>query len=164
MVYEGQFNFWLIGIVGALGNLAGSWLAYWVGKRGGRPLVEKYGKYILVSPHDLDLADKWFKKYGKSTVFFTRLMPIVRTFISFPAGVSKMKFRAFSIYTFLGCLPWSIFLAYIGLKLGENWDTLGDYFHKADLLIGIIIVIGIVWYVRRHFKNMRNYDREKKAQ
>lgn len=155
LAYKGEFNFWLVGIVGAFGNLAGSWLAYWVGARGGRPLIEKYGKYILISHHDLDLADRWFKKYGRGTVFFTRLMPVIRTFISFPAGMTGMKWSTFSLYTFLGSLPWSIFLAFVGLKLGENWDTLGSYFHKADLFIGAVIVIGIVWYVRRHLKNLK---------
>ena len=155
LVFTGDFNLVLVGVVGALGNLAGSLVAYWLGARGGRPLVEKYGKYVLLSHHDLDLADRWFAKYGRSTVFFTRLMPVVRTFISFPAGISRMKLSTFSIYTFLGALPWSIFLAYVGFKLGENWDTLGGYFHKADILIGILIVAGLAWYIWRHVNNMK---------
>ncbi|MHB8859233.1 MAG: DedA family protein [Thermoleophilia bacterium] len=155
LVFTGEFNLVLVGIVGALGNLAGSLLAYWLGARGGRPLIEKYGKYVLLSHHDLDMADRWFSKYGRSTVFFTRLMPVIRTFISFPAGISRMKLSTFSLYTFLGALPWSIFLAYVGFKMGENWDTLGGYFHKADIFIGILIVAGIVWYVWRHINNMK---------
>ncbi|MHB1361922.1 MAG: DedA family protein [Thermoleophilia bacterium] len=155
LVFTGEFNLVLVGIVGALGNLAGSLLAYWVGARGGRPLIERYGKYVLLSHHDLDMADRWFAKYGRSTVFFTRLMPVIRTFISFPAGISRMKLSTFSLYTFLGALPWSIFLAYVGFKMGENWDTLGGYFHKADILIGILIVAAVVWYVWRHINNMK---------
>lgn len=155
LVFTGDFNLIIVGVVGALGNLAGSLLAYWVGAKGGRPLVEKYGKYVLLSHHDLDVADRWFAKYGRSTVFFTRLMPVIRTFISFPAGISRMKLSTFSLYTFFGALPWSIFLAYIGFKLGENWDTLGGYFHKADIFIGIFIVAGLIWYVWRHVNNMK---------
>lgn len=154
-VFEGQFNLFLVAIVGALGNLAGSLVAYYVGKWGGLPLVEKYGKYVLISHHDIKTAHKWFEKHGKSTVFFTRLMPVVRTFISLPAGISEMNVATFSIYTFLGALPWSLLLAYIGFKLGENWHTLGGYFHKADLLIGVVMIIGVVWYVRRHIKHLK---------
>lgn len=158
LVFTGEFNFWLVGVVGALGNLGGSLAAYWLGARGGRPLVEKYGKYILISHHDLDLADRWFSRYGRSTVFFTRLMPVVRTFISFPAGMTRMNLTTFSIYTFLGALPWSLALTYVGFKLGENWDTLGGYFHSADIIIGILLAVGITWYVWRHVRNMKKDD------
>ncbi|MDD5693263.1 MAG: DedA family protein [Patescibacteria group bacterium] len=155
LVYQGQFNFWLVGLVGALGNLAGSLLAYWIGLKGGRPLIEKYGKWILISHHDLNTAEKWFNKHGKSTVFFTRLLPIVRTFISFPAGMSEMKLSTFSLYTFAGSLPWCLALTWVGYKLGENWDTIGGYFRKFDYLIAILLIIGIIWYVRRHIKNLK---------
>src|SRR5659263_100876 len=163
LVFSGDFaytgnlsvNILLLGIVGALGNLAGSLLAYWVGAKGGRPLVEKYGKYVLLSHHDLDLADRWFEKYGRGTVFFTRMLPVIRTFISFPAGISGMKLSTFSLYTFLGALPWSTGLAYVGYKMGENWDTLGGYFHKADFAIALLILAGVIWYIWRHVKNMK---------
>ena len=155
LVFKGQMNLILVGVIGALGNLAGSLLAYWVGYKGGRPLVEKYGKYILLSIHDLNISEKWFKKYGKSTVFFTRMLPIVRTFISFPAGISKMPLKTFVVYTFLGALPWSLLLAYIGFKMGENWNTLGGYFHKADLAVGIVIIVGLIWYIQRHIKYLK---------
>lgn len=155
LVFTGEFNLLVVGVVGALGNLGGSLLAYWLGAKGGRPLVERYGKYILISHHDLDLADRWFNKYGRSTVFFTRLMPVVRTFISFPAGMSGMRLSTFSLYTFLGALPWSIALAYVGSQLGQNWDTLGGYFHSADIVIGIALAAGIAWYVWRHVRHVR---------
>ncbi len=155
LVYKGELNFWLVGLAGAFGNLVGSWIAYWVGLKGGRPLIEKYGKWILISHHDLNVAEKWFNKHGKSTVFFTRLMPVVRTFISFPAGMSEMKLSTFSFYTFAGSLPWSLALTWLGYKMGENWNTLGGYFHKFDIAIGIILVLGVVWYVRRHIKNLK---------
>ncbi len=159
LVYQGQFELAPVAIVGACGNLAGSLLAYWVGARGGRPLVERYGRYVLLSQHDLNVADRWFSRYGRSTVFFTRLLPVVRTFISFPAGISRMRLSSFSAYTLLGALPWSLMLAYVGFKLGEHWDTLGGYFHKADIFILVIIAAGLIWYVRRHIRNLRR-DRQ----
>ncbi len=157
---KGELELALAAVAGALGNLAGSLLAYWVGARGGRPLVERYGRYLLLSQHDLDVADHWFSRYGKSTVFFTRLLPVVRTFISFPAGISRMRLSTFSAYTLLGALPWSLLLAYIGFKLGQNWDTVGGYFHKADIFIVAFIAAGLIWYVRRHLRNLRRGRQE----
>lgn len=155
LVAQGQMNLWLAGLAGAIGCLLGSSLSYWIGSVGGRPLIEKYGKYILISHHDLDLADGWFKKYGEITVFVGRLLPVVRTFISFPAGISKMNFWRFSFYSFIGSLPWCILLAYIGEKMGENWDSLRKYFHSFDWAILSLIVLGIIWYVWRHIRNSR---------
>lgn len=155
LVYREEMNLLAVGVAGALGNLGGSLLAYWAGAKEGRPLVEKYGKYILISRHDLDMADRWFARHGNSTVFFTRLLPVIRTFISFPAGMSRMHLGTFCLYTFMGALPWSLALAYIGMKLGDNWDTLGGYFHKADILIGVVLVAGIAWYVQRHIKHLK---------
>lgn len=152
LVATGEMNFWLVVLVGSLGNLAGSWLAWWVGYRGGRPLVEKYGKYILLSHHDLDLADKFFNRYGQSTAFFTRLMPVIRTFISLPAGIAKMDFKKFSLYTFIGVVPFTAILTWAGVKLKENWSGLQPYFHKFDLAIAVVLVIFIIWYVLRHFR------------
>lgn len=155
LVADGKMNLIVVGVVGALGNLAGSLLAYWAGAVGGRPLIERYGKYVLLSHHDLDLADRWFEKYGKSTVFFTRMMPVIRTFISFPAGMSRMKLSTFSMYTFLGALPWSLALAYVGVRMGQEWENISTYFHKADIFIGILIVAAVVWYVWRHINNLK---------
>lgn len=152
LVSTGQFTLWGVTLAGAIGSVLGSWLAYWVGIYGGRPMAEKYGKYILVTNHDLDLADKFFAKYGRSAIFFSRMLPVVRTFISLPAGIARMNFWQFTAYTFLGSLPWCFFLAYVGKKLGDNWDTLGVYFHKADLLIGVLIAIGLFWFIRRHLR------------
>jgi len=152
LVATGEMNFWLVVLVGSLGNLAGSWLAWLVGYRGGRPLVEKYGKYILLSHHDLDLADKFFNRYGQSTAFFTRLMPVIRTFISLPAGIAKMDFKKFSLYTFIGVVPFTAILTWAGVKLKENWSGLQPYFHKFDLAIAVVLVIFIIWYVLRHFR------------
>ena len=106
-------NFWAVSFIGALANLAGSLLAYWIGLKGGRALIEKYGKYVLISKHDLDLADRWFVKFGNLAVFFGRLLPVIRTYISFPTGVAKMEIKRFSLYTFAGALPWSILFTWL---------------------------------------------------
>lgn len=153
LVFVGRFNLWLVGLAGAVGCVVGSIFSYWLGAWGGRPLVERFGKYILISHHDLDLADRWFRKYGNAAVFFSRLLPIVRTYISFPAGISKMNFGYFVLYTFLGSFPWCLALAFLGLKLGENWESLKRYFHGFDWVIGVLILAGIGWWVWRHLKN-----------
>ncbi len=155
LVSTGQFNLFWVAIAGGLGCLWGSLLSYWVGAKGGRPLIEKYGKYILISKHDLDLADKWFAKWGMGAVFVGRLLPVIRTFISFPAGIARVNLFWFSLWTFVGSVIWSYFLGWIGFKLGENWDSLKNYFHKFDTVIGILILFGIIWYVWRHIRNSR---------
>lgn len=155
LVADGSMNFWAIVFLGALGNLGGSLLAYWIGWKGGRPLIEKYGKYILLSKHDLDLADHWFTKYGSLTTFFGRVLPIVRTFISFPAGIAKMDLKKFIIYTFLGAFIWCIPLTYAGVKMGENWESIRQYLHKFDLTVGILIVVFLIWFVWRHIKHSK---------
>ena len=155
LVFKGLMQLYLVALAGATGNLFGSWLAYALGARGGRALIERYGRYVLISHHDLDLADRWFSRYGDITVFACRLLPVVRTFIAFPAGVSRMAPWRFSLYTFVGSLIWCWALAWIGMTLGEHWDTLGVYFHRFDALIGITLIIGIVGYVRRHLRLMR---------
>src|SRR5437870_9326450 len=150
LVYTGRFNLWLVGIAGAFGCVVGSLIAYWIGMYGGRPLIEKYGRYVLISHHDLDLADRWFARYGEAIVFTSRLLPVIRTFIAFPAGVAKMNLTRFVAYTFLGSLPWCLALAYAGQKLGEQWDkndTLKTWFHRFDFVIGIIGVLAAVWWV-----------------
>lgn len=162
LVYTGQFSLWWAGFWGAIGCVLGGALSYWIGMIGGRPLIEKYGKYILISHHDLDLADSWFTRHGEAAIFFGRLLPVVRTFISFPAGIAKMNFWRFCIYSFIGSLPFCLLLAYIGQKLGDNWDTLRTYFHKFDLAIGIVIIAFIVWYVWRHLNNLKNHPASQK--
>jgi len=153
LVFREEFGLFWVGLAGAFGCVVGSVPAYYLGLYGGRPLIEKYGKYVLVSHHDLDLADRWFARYGDWAIFFSRLLPVVRTFISFPAGVAKMNVPRFIIYTLVGSFPWCLGLAYIGMKLGENWDTLGVYFHKFDIVIGIGIVASAIYYIWRHLKN-----------
>ena len=155
LVSTGQFNLWWAAFWGAIGCLVGGALSYWIGMIGGRPLIEKYGKYIVISHHDLDKADGWFKKHGETTLLIGRMLPVIRTFISFPAGIATMNFWRFMGYSFIGSFPFCLLLAYIGEKLGNNWNTLRTYFHQFDLLIGIIIIAGVVWYVWRHIKNTK---------
>lgn len=152
LVAKGELNLWLVGLAGTIGCVLGSIVSYWLGAWGGRPLIEKYGKYILISHHDLDIADGWFKKRGEITVFIGRLLPIVRTFISFPAGISRMNFGRFIIYSFLGSLPWALSLAYIGQKLGESWEQIRSYFRGFDWVILALIVLLIVWWIWRHLR------------
>jgi membrane protein DedA with SNARE-associated domain len=152
LVSIGRFSLWEVALAGAVGCVIGSIIAYWIGYYGGRPMAEKYGKYVLVTNHDLNLADNFFQKYGNSAVFISRLLPVIRTFISLPAGIARMNFWKFIAYTFLGSLPFCYLLAYIGKKLGDNWNTLGVYFHKFDIAIGIIILIGLIWFIKRHIK------------
>jgi len=158
LVSTGQMNIWFVALAGAIGCVLGSLVAYWVGMKGGRPLIEKYGRYVLVSKHDLDLADRWFSKYGEAIIFTSRLLPAIRTFIAFPAGVARMDLKRFVIYTFAGSLPWCLGLAYVGQLLGEKWnkdDTLKTWFHRFDFLIGIAAVILVAWWIWRHVGHLR---------
>lgn len=148
----GRFNLYLVSVAGAFGCLVGSIFAYFVGIWGGRAFILKYGKYFLVSHKDLETAERWFGRYGDLTIFFSRLMPVIRTFISLPAGISKMSFSKFVIYTFLGSLPWCFALAYVGKILGENWQSIRVYFRNADIFIIILIVLGIGFFIYRHLK------------
>ena len=159
LVSQGRFSLWEVAFFGAMGCVLGSALAYWVGYYGGRTMAEKYGKYIFVTKHDLDIADSFFQKYGNMAVFFSRLLPVVRTFISFPAGIARMNFSKFIVYTFFGSLLFCYFLAYIGKILGENWNTLGVYFHKFDAIIGGLVLVGVIWFVKRHLNIRKKYKK-----
>lgn len=142
-VQQGNLNFWLVVLAGTFGCLAGSLISYYVGFYGGRPILERYGKYILIQKHDLDRADMWFAKYGNNAVFFSRMLPIVRTFISLPAGIARLEIKRFVLYSFIGSLPWCIALTYAGVILGNNWGLLDHY----GLYVDIIIIIGIMAFI-----------------
>ncbi|MGQ9674881.1 MAG: DedA family protein [Chloroflexota bacterium] len=160
MVARGEFDLWLVTLAGTLGCTVGSVVAYAVGAFGGRPILNKYGKYVLISTEDLDRADRWFTKYGDATVFFSRLLPVVRTFISFPAGVARMPFIKFVVYSTLGSFPWSLALVYAGKVLGDNWAQVRSVLHNLDYLIVAVIIALIVFFVyRRVRKEARHTDR-----
>lgn len=155
LVFKGELLLWAVALAGAVGCVVGSIPAYYLGMYGGRPLVEKYGKWVLISHHDLHLADRWFEKYGEAIIFIGRLLPAIRTFIAFPAGIARMNMSRFVAYTFLGSLIWCWLLAYAGMKLGAHWDYLKVYFHEFHMVLVAAGIIFLVWYVRRHLKATR---------
>jgi membrane protein DedA with SNARE-associated domain len=153
-----QADLILLAVLASVASNLGSAAAYWVGARGGRPMVERYGRYLLLSPRDLDLADRFFARYGSLAVLIGRMLPIVRTFIAFPAGIAKMNQIRFHLYTFLGSLPWCYALAYFGMKLGDRWNTdprFKEVFHRFHIAVEAVIVIGVVWFVWTHWKGRK---------
>jgi membrane protein DedA with SNARE-associated domain len=149
-VDQGHYSLLAVTLVGSLANLAGSWLAYAIGYYGRIDILEKHGRKLHIKPQHLALADRWFERHGDATVFFTRMMPIVRTFISLPAGVAKMPFLRFSLLTFAGCVPWVFALAFVGQQVGARWETWKDSLHYVDYAVAAAIVIGVVVLVVRH--------------
>ena len=147
---DGRLDFWLVGLAGVLGNLVGSWIAYAVGRKTGRAILDRYGKYVLIKSHDIDRAEIWWEKYGEAATFFSRLLPVIRTFISLPAGIARMPFGKFTLYTFLGVIPWTYALTWLGLVVEDNWEAVLDYFDWPTFIIGGLLVIAAgIWYWRR---------------
>jgi membrane protein DedA with SNARE-associated domain len=151
LVSSGKMGFWPAVIAGSFGNLAGSVLVYLIAVSRGREFFVRFGRYFFISRHDIQRADDFFSKYGDWTVFVSRILPIIRTFISLPAGVSKMNFVKFIIFSFIGSVPWCIMLTYIGLILGERWQLIESYFRQFDVLIGITIIAALVYWIKKHF-------------
>ncbi len=156
LITLGKFNFYLVVLVGALANLFGSILAYGLGFYGKeavvRKLIKNFGKWLLISEKEFDNSNKWFRKYGEKIVFFSRVLPIVRTYISLPAGVANMNFWRFSIFTFVGSLLWSYFLTYIGIILGKNWNSLEIYYRRFEFLIVAVAVLLLAYYIYHKLK------------
>jgi membrane protein DedA with SNARE-associated domain len=148
-VSEGHMTLLSITVAGVLGNVMGSWIAYGVGLYGGRPFIDRYGKYVLLRHHHVELAERWFARYGPVAVFFSRMLPIVRTFISLPAGVAKMPFWKFTLYTLLGCVPWVLMLGWIGVTLGDHWEDIRPLLHYADYAVVAALAALVVWLVVR---------------
>jgi membrane protein DedA with SNARE-associated domain len=146
---KGPWNYWIVVVVATIGNTLGSLVAYAIGAWGGRPFLERYGKYLLIRPHEIELADHFFQKYGAATAFFSRLLPIVRTFISFPAGVARMPLRTFIVYSTAGAFLWSMLLVFAGMQLGANWVEIRHALQPFDLLIAVTVVAGgllFIWW------------------
>lgn len=158
VVWKGGLTLIGITLAGTLGCLAGSLIAYGIGLWGGRPLLERYGKYVLIRKSELDRADGWFEKYGDSAVFVSRLLPVVRTFISFPAGIVRMDVKKFSLYTVLGSLPWCFGLAYIGVLLGPHWEDIEGLFRYLDIVV-IVGIIALVVYLIYHRERIVSHIR-----
>lgn len=158
LVFQGTMKLVWVATAGAIGCNLGSLVAYEIGYYGGRPLVERYGRWILMGRRELDMADRFFLRWGQMAVFIARLLPVIRTFIALPAGVARMPRGKFHIYTFLGSWPWCLMLAWFGLKLGENWRSLGQYFHKMDVVIGVALLAGFAWFIWSHWQNRLRPD------
>ncbi|MBS1992551.1 MAG: DedA family protein [Cyanobacteria bacterium SZAS LIN-2] len=153
LVQQNKMNIHLAALAGAIGCVLGSIPSYFLGMYGGRPFLAKYGRYFLLREKDMELADKWVEKYGDITFFVCRMLPVVRTFISFPAGVLKAHFGMFVGYTFVGSLIWCYLLTYVGIKFGENMEVFTDIWHKFDLAIVLFCVVGFGYYLYRHLKH-----------
>ena len=149
LVSQGRMGLVAAILAGTFGNVVGSWIAWGVGATGGREFIERYGKYVHVTPKRMELADRWFERYGNKIVFWSRMLPIVRTFISLPAGVARMPFWRFTLYTFLGALPWVTGLTLLGVKVGENWETWEGRLKYFDYVVAAALVAGVVLLVRR---------------
>jgi membrane protein DedA with SNARE-associated domain len=152
-VSDGHYSLLVATLVGTAGNVVGSWIAYAVGYYGRIDLLEKHGKKIHVSKKHLETADRWFERHGEATVFFARMLPIVRTFISLPAGVARMPFWRFTLFTTLGCLPWVFALTFIGKQAGDNWEKWKDNLHYVDYAVGVLIVVAAIWLFIRWRRN-----------
>ena len=149
-VSKGEYSLIVLTLVGVLGNLVGSWIAYAIGYFGRVDLIEKHGRKVLIKPEHLRRADDWFARYGDVTVFFSRLLPIIRTFISLPAGVARMPFWRFTVLTVAGCVPWVFILALIGKAAGDRWERWKEHLHYVDYVVIAAIVLGVAWLVVRY--------------
>jgi membrane protein DedA with SNARE-associated domain len=150
-----ELNLVVVALVGIAGNLVGSLLAYWAGAAGGRPLVDRFGRYLLIRPHEVDRAHAWFERRGQTAVFVGRLLPVIRTFISLPAGVARMSPRRFTVYTLLGCVPWVFGLVIVGAALGTQWDRADKLIQPIGWLIAILFVGGLAVWVARRWTTVR---------
>ena len=149
LVSRGQMGFFGAVAAGVLGNLVGSWVAFFVGLWGGRELWFRYGRYVGVRAHHLKVAERWFDRYGEFAVLVSRCLPVVRTFISFPAGTARMNLAKFSFYTFVGCVPWVLALTYLGYYLGENWEEVGRFLHYLDYVVALTMLAGAIYLFLR---------------
>lgn len=152
MVYAGHFGFWQATIAATLGNLFGALIAYYVGVWGGRPFLKRYGRYFFINERELVWTERLFERHGDVTVFVGRILPVVRTFISLPAGIARMNPLKMSTYTVIGAFFWCTLLIFVGQKLGENWDSLKPYFHRADIVVGGAIVFILLYVLWKRFK------------
>lgn len=153
LVYQGQFSFLGITLAGAFGNLVGSILSYYLGDALGRPIILAYGKYLLIPQSKFLKAEAWFKKHGHEAAFFGRLLPVIRTFISLPAGIAEMDIKKFSVYTFTGAFIWSALLGYVGIILGPNWENIIHFFRKIEIAVIAAFLLFVAWYVYELYKS-----------
>lgn len=160
LVSTGRFDLYLAATAGAIGCNLGSIVAYEIGKRGGRPMAERWGRFVLIGPGELDAADRFFARWGSMAVLIGRLLPVIRSFIAFPAGVARMKLVPFHVYTFVGSWPWCFGLAWVGMKLGDKWDSdprVKAAFHSADLLIGVVLIALVGFYIWHRVRGLKRH-------
>ena len=148
-VANGEYSLLAATAVGVAGNMVGSWITYWIGYAGRVDVLEKHGSKLHIKKSHLDWADRWFERHGDATVFFSRMIPIVRTFISLPAGVARMPFWRFTVLTFAGCVPWVLLLAFIGQQAGDRWTSWKDNLHYVDYAVVALVVIGVAYLLLR---------------
>jgi membrane protein DedA with SNARE-associated domain len=161
LVYLGHFNLFLVAVAGMVGCNIGSAIAYWIGARGGRPLVERYGRWVLMSRHDLDRMTGFFERYGSIVILIGRMLPVVQTFVAFPAGIARMSRTRFHIYTSIGSLVWYLCLGWAGMKLGQAWDTdprFKEIFHRFHVAVEVVLVVAVLWFLWSHFRRSRNTE------
>ena len=147
-----QVNLVAVVVVALAGGMVGSWLGFWMGYAGGRPLIDRWGRYLLFRPHEVDRAHEWFERHGEALIFFGRLVPLLRAFVSLPAGIAKMDLRKFSLFTFLGILPWTVGFTLAGYYLGEQWLLVERWFRPLAFLAGIILMAGLVWWITKRLR------------
>ncbi len=155
LVLQGRFNFWIAVLVSSLGSIFGSLLSYYIGIYGGRPLVLKFGKYLLLEEEHLEWTEKWFKKQGDKTIFISRFVPVVRHLISIPAGIARMPIHKFIIYTFIGASMWNFILLYAGLKLGSHWNKIYDFSKELDIIFVAVVILFLAYFIWKHHKKRR---------
>ncbi len=156
LVTTGRFNLWAVALAGAIGNVFGSWIGYWLGTMGGRPLAERLERWRVIRVEEYDRADGWLKRHGLQVAFWTRLLPIVRTFVSFPAGAARVEFGRFTMYTFVGSYIWALGLAWVGVLFGENWERIRSFWRGFDLLVVAGLASLFVLWLRSHLKASRD--------
>lgn len=150
LAYQGNFNFYLVCLIATIGTIFGSLFSYYLGKYGGEPFLDKYGKYFLISKDDLKKTHNYFKKHGEKTIFISRFIPVIRHLISIPAGIAEMDLKKFLLYTFLGGLIWNTFLAYLGFQLGKNWEIVHEYTRPISYFMVVIILAGVCYFIYKH--------------
>lgn len=153
--YEGTLNFWLIVLASTLGSLIGSLISYYIGAYGGRPLVRRFGKYLLLNEHHLEQTERFFSRFGGKAIFISRFIPVVRHLISLPAGVGRMNLLKFSLYTVVGAGIWNAFLTWLGYKLRSNWSEIKKYTEVIDIVIAVAVIAVIVWFIYKQFKRRK---------
>jgi len=152
LVTTGRFTLWGVTLAGAVGNVLGSWVAYWIGMKSGRAAAERMASWHLIRMEEYDRAERWLRKHGLKVAFWTRLLPIVRTFVSLPAGAARVPFWRFTLYTFLGSAPWSLGLAYVGVLFREHWEKIKDVWHGFDLVVVLALLVLFILFLRQHFR------------